>query len=209
MKKLTLKQLQEKLNDYESLLNEYTESLKARKDYAGVTLVENGEKIIVPYDILQEIPLGERYEFVVKLINNSDHAHMDDNFKAVTVLQVLGFQGLAHSVWMSTLLADLISEYKDDIESLKSQIKQKEINSTGGKNRTSRHKKLALKIAANTWKEIPGASVPSLSTKIFIYLNGKFTDVPEVGTINSWLNKSNDNPKVTPKIRDYNLVVDG
>lgn len=206
-KKLTLAQLEQKLLEAEALLKEHDELMDFRDDDAKTPFVKNGERIRVSYNELQQYSLEERYEFAIDMINNSDFKIMSDDFKGVIALNILGFRSEAHASYKNIINMGVRNEFQFKIIELKSQINQRRINSAGGKKKTSRHKEYALKIAMDTWCEVPGASVPSLATKIFMHLNKKFTDVPEASTVESWLKKCDANPKVTPKVRNYELVI--
>lgn len=206
MKKSTLKELQEQLVSCEQLLKQIEDDIDHGDD-DKITLIKGTKRLKVTYLELQQYSLEERYEFIHDMLNNSQISKEGELFQALLILNVFGFFDISRALRKGLVKSYICLGFKEEIISIKSQIAQREINSIGGKNRTSRHKNQALKIASDTWEVIPGASASSLSIKIHTHLNKFFTDVPEAGAIETWLSSSEDNPRITPKLKKYNLVI--
>ncbi|MBS3890248.1 hypothetical protein [Serratia marcescens] len=209
VRKKTLKQLEDDLEYYKSFIGRCVESKNVQTFNLSFGLKG---KHSVSYEDIQELPLEERYSWAMKLINDKDFFNGKDGesegiHKAIRVLYLLGFRELAAAVDMMAVDYSVSKYYQPKIEDIQAQIKHKKMTSKGGKGRTSRHKDIALQIAEKTWHETPGASMASLSKKIHAYLDRKHTDVPETETIEKWLKDSGLNPNISPKVRNYDLVV--
>jgi len=207
MSDLTLKQLEEKLSELEKHLKEHENSMDFNDEDVKTTYIKNGERIRVSHNQLQQYSLEERYEFAHDMIKNSQFNTMPDDFKGIMALDILGFRVEAFALWKKINILEAKELHECMTTPLKIQIERKRINSIGGKNRTNRHKATALSIAVATWNNTPGASSSSLAAKIYAYLSQKFTDAPEAGTIKTWLQKCEANPKVSPKTKNYDLVI--
>ncbi|EEJ3565015.1 hypothetical protein AA437_001535 [Salmonella enterica subsp. enterica] len=210
MKKKTIKQLEDDLKYFESFIKECGDAVDIER-YTMAFYSRENEKDL-SYEDIQSLSLDKRYEMCMNLISdvdffNSSDAESNNVHKAIRVLYVMGFRELASTVHKMAVEYSFSEHYKEKIADIKHQIKQRKINSKGGKGRTSCHKDTALKIAADTWGNVPGASMESLSRKIHEYLNKKHRGIPEPGTIKTWLKNSGLNPDYTPKTKDYDLVV--
>lgn len=209
-KKVTLKQLEERLVYLQSFIKDCVGSINTDDYHMAFFSKSKGKQI--SYEEIQEFSIEERYSMAVSLINDKDffngrEGSGENIHKAGRVLYMLGFRELAADVNKLAANYYVSKGYQDEIEEIKHQIKQKKINSKGGKGRTSCHKDAALKIAADTWETTPGASMASLSVKIHAHINKKYRGIPEPDTIKEWLSKSGMNPNVTPKTKDYEIVV--
>lgn len=210
MKKKTIKQLEEELKCFDVFVETCSEWLEPDNYRMKYYSREIGEDISCE-DVLS-MPLDKRYEIASELANNNSfeevsiHGH-GDAYKATRILYILGFKDLALFVNKRMIEYIISEQFRDKAENIKHQIKQKQINSKGGKGRTSKHKDEALKIASDTWTVIPNASMESLSRKIHEYLNKKYRGLPEPGTMKTWLKESGLNPEQSPKTKDYDLVI--
>ncbi|MEL1294168.1 hypothetical protein WNJ65_10045 [Klebsiella pneumoniae] len=208
MKKRTLEQLEDDLNFYESFIKEYMSVIEGHGNPEfTMSFGRRGERKLISYEEMQSYSLDERYELSKKIHTDTFWCDEDDTTKAIRVLYVLGFRDLAFAVHKVSAEHAINKDFSDKINEIKRQVSLKKVNSKGGENRTSRHKVTALQIASSTWKEVPGASMESLSRKIYDHLNKKHRDTPEPGTIKTWLRTSGLNPEQLPKIKDYELVI--
>ena len=210
MKKKTIKQLEGDLKYFESFIKECGDSVDIERYTMAFCSRENEKDL--SYEDIQNLSLDKRYEMCMNLIGNVDFFNSSDAesnniHKAIRVLYVMGFRELASIVHKMAVEYSISEHYKEKIADIKHQIKQRKINSKGGKGRTSEHKDAALKIASDTWEAIPNASMESLSRKIHEYLNKKYRGLPEPGTMKTWLRESGLNPEQLPKTKDYDLVV--
>lgn len=200
--KKTLKQMEDELKFYQSF--EKLSCSGASIDYLVSTLLSDSDDRVISYNDINKMSLGEKVDFCLNLHNGTKK----DNINiAVITLYVLGFSDLAHSVNEMAAKYSTSKALTETIVNLKNQINQRKLNGEGGKKRTSKHKDEALKIASDTWKLVPGASMPSLARKIHEHLSGKYRGLPEPGTIQTWLKESGLNPNFNPKTKDYDLLV--
>ncbi|MCX8959449.1 hypothetical protein [Erwinia psidii] len=210
MKKKTIKQLEDDLKYYEEFIKKCGDVIDIEQ--YTISSFSSTSKKSLSYEDIQGMALEKRYEICMKLISDSDFSSGSDKeseniHKAIMILYGMGFRELSATVNKIAVDYFVSKSYSEKIAGIKHQIKQRKINSKGGKARTSIHKDGALKIAADTWAEFPGASMESLSRKIYEYLNGKYRGIPEPGTIKTWLKNSGLNPEHSPKIKNYDLVV--
>ena len=209
-KKKTLKQLEGDLEYIESFVEKCKYIVDVEK--FSIAFYSSESKKPISFEDIQTMPLDTRYGMCLKHINDSDFFDGSDKeheniHKAIRALYIMGFRDLSAAVHKMALVYSISEHYKGDVADIKHQIKQKKITSKGGKGRTSCHKDTALKIAADTWGNVPHASMESLSFKIYEYLNRNYRGVPVPGTIKEWLKASGLNPEQSPKVRDYELVV--
>ena len=210
MKNKTLKQLEDDLEYIESFIEKCNNLVDVEN--FSMAFRSNESKEFMSFEDIQAIPLNTRYGMCLKYVNDSDffngkHKESEDIHKAIRVLYIMGFRDLSAAVHKMAISSSVLKCYEEELADIKHQIKQKKITSKGGKGRTSRHKDTALKIAADTWGNVPNASMESLSVKIYEYLNQKYRDVPVPGTIKVWLKESGLNPNQSPKVKDYEVVV--
>jgi hypothetical protein len=210
MKKRTVKQLEDELKYYKSFIDKCSSSVGDGENYTMCFSSKEGGSL--SYDDIQKIDLDKRYSIATKLLDDDGFFKEGDGVgknihKATRVLYILGFRELAATVNKISVEYFLSNEYQDKITSITHQIEHKKLSSKGGKGRVSRHKEAALKIAADTWELVPGASMSTLARKIYEHLNEKYRGLPEPSTIEKWLSDSGLNPKFTPKTKDYKIVV--
>lgn len=210
MKNKTLKQLEDDLEYIESFIEKCNNLVDVEN--FSMAFRSNESKGFMSFEDIQAIPLNTRYAMCLKCVNDSDffngkHKEYEDIHKAIRALYIMGFRELSATVHKMAISSSILKCYEEELADIKHQIKQKKITSKGGKGRTSRHKDTALKIAADTWGNVPNASMESLSVKIYEYLNQKYRGVPVPGTIKVWLKESGLNPNQSPKVKDYEVVV--
>lgn len=210
MKKKTLKQLEGDLEHIESIIKKSEDIVDAER--FSIAFCSSESKKPISFEDIQSMPLDTRYGMCLKHINDSDffdgsNKEREVIHKAIRALYIMGFRDLSAAVHKMAIVYSISEHYKGDVADIKHQIKQKEITSKGGRGRTSCHKDAALKIAADTWGNVPCASMESLSFKIHEHLNRNYRGVPVPGTIKAWLKASGLNPEQSPKVKDYELVV--
>ncbi|EAN8506669.1 hypothetical protein GNM54_14050 [Salmonella enterica] len=128
-------------------------------------------------------------------------------FKAYTLADVAGCNNLKKDLFRLYLKLTYNS-YNDKALSL---INERRIisknRSKAKKGKTNRHHDSALRIAMDTWDKYPNASLAGMTEEIHSHLRSKWNDTPTAETIKLWLKKSNLYPDVTPKNRDFKLVI--
>lgn len=204
MKKRTLSELEGDINFFNSFIKECVDSTGNR----DMSFKIHGE--IMSYEKIQKLSLEERHSLAINLINDNDFFGTEssaDIHKSIRVLYLLGFRELASSVQKLAVEFSISKHYEKKIEELTVQLEHKKITSKGGIGRTNKHKELALKIALDTWENIPNASINSMCHKIYDHLYLKSRELPTIDTIKTWLSKSGLNPGVEPKVNTYDLVI--
>lgn len=178
---------------------------------------------LIGTDRKSNIPLDD-YELIVKEVRRLDcFMYSDKNtdnamssYMGKDVLTVLKAFLVADIAGCDNLKQDLLklhaklysAEYLRKANDLHNKRKIiSEDRSKAKKGKTSKHSDTALRIASNTWKKYPNASMAGLSEEIYIHIKPKWNDKLALGTVYDWLKASGMNPDVKPKNRNFKLVL--
>ncbi|MCL9669379.1 hypothetical protein L2C91_13485 [Rosenbergiella epipactidis] len=126
--------------------------------------------------------------------------------KAYCFAEISGCNNLKRSL-MELYFKTIFNSYNNkaiNILNNKKAISEDRRKAKKGKN--NRHCDNVLEIARLTWSAYPHASLSGLSEEITAHLKSKWKDVPTQGTVERWLSKSEMNPDVKPKNRNFELV---
>lgn len=125
--------------------------------------------------------------------------------KAAGIMDLIGCQRLRND--LLTFFNILIdnAEFSKTMEIYYKKKVISEDRSLAKKGKTNKHHQEVLRLAENTWRIYPNASVAGLAEKISSHLNEKWKDVPSLATLQKWLKLSDTVPDVPARDRNRNF----
>ena len=124
---------------------------------------------------------------------------------AFIVLALNGCNKLAFEMLQLMPIVSTLNE----AASIYAKTKEREMKSAAGKKRKSKHKDMALQIAADTWAVYPNASRAGMADKIREYILSipGSKPVPNIERFDDWLKESGLCPNVKIRNRNFQLII--